>query len=608
MNLRHFFSTFKAKLLLLVTLAILLPLLAAGLIMGYILQQRIYASFDNEVRVALETVDMLLVRWEEELSNDVHRLADDKDLETRLRLEEQRRMPPDSLTKEKITAQRKILDIGWLALFNLDRQLLASSRYKSKHLNLDFSNPNQLQIGKGDSSYHLIFLAHVKQRGQVLGYLAGGSHLNDREVVAYLHEKKLKNFAFWVDGEPILTDLPETFVAPAKEVMSDFNINGKTYKGAALSRRYGDRRLQYAALFPVASLQRDLNKLVGSILAIVGALFLTFLILLAVLANRMTQPLHRLTNHARQLASNNFTPRGDEALAHLAAHSQDEIGKLAESFLQMERQLQIYLRDLAETERAQEKIQSELRIARHIQMSMLPRLTPDLSSGRPVEMAAAMVPAEHVGGDFYDFFMLDARHLCLVIGDVSDKGLPAALFMAMSKTLLHAVATFSRTTSSTGLQPHEVLSQVNRELSRDNDLFLFVTVFLGVLNVETGELQYTCGGHHPPYLVSAERGVLAMNHQHHAPLGWKPDTHYESARLTMRPGEGLFFYTDGVIETMNAAGELFSEARLTEFLTRHQGAAAAEMAQAILAETKKFSGVALPQDDVTVLVVKYRTA
>ncbi|MGH7491201.1 MAG: PP2C family protein-serine/threonine phosphatase [bacterium] len=606
MKLRNFFSSFKARLLLLVTLAILLPLLAAGMIMGYILQQRIYASFENELRVALEIMDLLLVRWEEELSNDLDRLADDKDLETRMRVAEQRSMPADSLTKEKITAQRKILNIGWLALFDLDRQLVASSKFKSKKLSLDFSRPDHFQIGKSDSDYYLIFLAPVKQRGQVLGYLAGGSRLNDREVAAYLHEKNLKNFAFWLDGEPILTDLPQAFAALQQETMHDFNIGGKKYKGAAQGRRYGGHLLQYAALFPIAPLQRDLNKVVGSILAIVGALFLAFLILLAGLANRMTRPLHRLTNHARQLASNKFTPQSDEALTHLAAHSQDEIGKLAESFLQMERQLQVYLRDLAETERAQEKIQSELRIARHIQMSMLPRLTSGWAAGEPVEIAAAIEPAEQVGGDFYDFFMLDARHLCLVIGDVSDKGLPAALFMAVSKTLLHAVAAFSTTDSTTGIQPHEVLARVNRELSRDNDLFLFVTIFLGVLNIETGELQYTSAGHLPPYLLSAERGLLALNHQHRAPLGWKPETRYESARLTMHPGESLFCYTDGVIESMNAADELFSEARLAEFLKGHQHVTAAEMAKEALVETKRFAAPVPPHDDMTVLVVKYR--
>jgi sigma-B regulation protein RsbU (phosphoserine phosphatase) len=210
----------------------------------------------------------------------------------------------------------------------------------------------------------------------------------------------------------------------------------------------------------------------------------------------------------------------------------------------MERQLQIHLRDLAESTRANEKTQSELRIARHIQMSMLPRLTPALSNGSPLEIAAVMEPAEQVGGDFYDFFMIDGQHLCLIIGDVSDKGLPAALFMAMSKTLLHAVATQAKAASGNGIQPHEILTQVNRELCRDNDLFLFVTIFLGVMNINNGEMLYSCGGHHPPYWLSTEHGVTTLNLHHSPPLGVRPVARYKSAHVIMHPGDGLFFYTD----------------------------------------------------------------
>ncbi len=606
--MRRFFSSFKAKLLLLVTIAILLPLLAAGMILGNILQQRVYASFKGELQVALETIELLLARWEEELANSLDRLADDKEIETRLHLDESYRPAADSLMRRKITAQRKILGVDWLALFDLDRQLRAASRFKSKNLALDFSMLDRFQISASDSAYYLTYMTPVKKSGEVLGYLAGGLHLNDRRVASYLHEKGLKNFALWVDGEPVLSDLPDALAAPAKKKMSDLILQSEEYKGQARSREYGSRRLQYAVLFPVAFLQRDLNKLTGLILAIVGALFLTFAVLLAAVANKMTQPLHHLIHHARQLSSNHFIPQGEETLARLAARTHDEIGALADSFLQMERQLQIHLRDLAETTRANEKIQSELRIARHIQMSMLPHLTPELTNGKALEIAAAIAPAEEVGGDFYDFFMLDADRAGLVIGDVSDKSLPAALFMVLSKTLLRAVALLAPGNAADHLQPHEVLQLVNRELCRDNDLFLFVTIFFGVLNTKNGELQYSSGGHHPPFFLSAEHGVLPLQHRHSAPLGVKPATRYQTTRLAMRPGEGLFFYTDGVIEAMNGEGQLYSDARLAGFLKQHQNAPLAQMTEQILVETKKFSGATPQHDDIAVLAVKYRAA
>lgn len=597
------FSSFKGKLLLLVTAAVLLPLLAVGIITGHVLQKRIYVSFDNRLQVALETIEVLLSRREEELEDDVDNLADDKSLETHLRAGRKHAPAPepDAVMKTMLTAQRKILDVDWLALFDLEHRLLASDKFRNKNIALDFSAAGHFRLGQSDSLVYLIFIKPVKQRGEVLGYLAGGLSLNSRKITAYLHDKKLKGFALWLDDRLILTDLREQIAAPAKEGLADFAINGKEYRGAVRRRAYGPHRLQYAKFFPLAPLQRDLNKLVGTILAINAALFFIFLALLAGVANHMMRPLHQLTDYARLLASNRFTAPGGAALVNLAVNARDEIGKLARSFLHMQRQLEIHLRELAESTRANEKIQSELRIARHIQMSMLPRLTPALARGKPVEMAAAMEPAEQVGGDFYDFFMLDAQRLCLVIGDVSDKGLPAALFMAMSKTLLHAIAL-----SKGGIAPHEVLTRANRELCRDNDLFVFVTIFFGLLNIKSGELHYSCGGHHPPYWLSAEHGVAALNHQRSAPLGVRPQARYHSTQLAVRPGDGLFLYTDGVIETSNSAGELFSEARLAELLRQYQHASAGEITRQILAENKKFSGAAPQHDDMAVLMVKYR--
>ena len=209
-----------------------------------------------------------------------------------------------------------------------------------------------------------------------------------------------------------------------------------------------------------------------------GLIFVIFLLsigLAYMLVGRISQPLKRLAEHAKKLASYDFSAEGNspsDDIGSLPLHSRDEIGELAESFIYMEQELRKSIRNLTETTAAKERIESELKIARVIQMSMVPKIFPPFPNRAEFDLYAVIEPAKEVGGDFYDFFFIDDDYLYFVIGDVSDKGVPASLFMAVTRTLI-------RSQTSKGMLPDEVLTRVNKALCVGNDPNMFVTVFCG---------------------------------------------------------------------------------------------------------------------------------
>ncbi len=252
-----------------------------------------------------------------------------------------------------------------------------------------------------------------------------------------------------------------------------------------------------------------------------------------------------------------------------------------------------------ETQRTKELIESELSVAREIQMSIVPKIFPPFPERSELDIFAVLEPAKEVGGDLYDFFILDKNHLCFTIGDVSGKGVPASLYMAVTKTLIKAKADVM-------LEPAEILHQVNKELCEDNDSGMFVTVFLGILNISSGELVYSNGGHNIPYLYREDGEVEVLPKLPGMALGVVEDFGYTSAGLKLQPGESLVMYTDGVTEAMNPSGEFLKEDRLENILRGMKVKTAQEEVQHILQNTQKFMNGAGQADDITLLVVKYK--
>ncbi|MCI0526022.1 MAG: PP2C family protein-serine/threonine phosphatase [Nitrospira sp.] len=263
----------------------------------------------------------------------------------------------------------------------------------------------------------------------------------------------------------------------------------------------------------------------------------------------------------------------------------------------MTRQLKESIKDLKETTAAKERIESELNIAHDIQMSMVPKVFPPFPNRRELDIYATIVPAREVGGDFYDFFFIDEDLLCLAIGDVSGKGVPAALSMAVTKTLFKASA--GRASS-----PDGILFRLNQEVCRDNDLCTFVTVFCAVLDIRTGRLLYSNGGHNLPYLLYPN-GVRPLEKTGGMALGVTEEARYQAGGIVLKPGSGLFLYTDGVTEAVDGAGTLFSEHRLEDFLKRVNGFSPREIIQGAVAEVRSFSAGVPQADDITLLAFRY---
>jgi len=269
---------------------------------------------------------------------------------------------------------------------------------------------------------------------------------------------------------------------------------------------------------------------------------------------------------------------------------------LAESGRQRER----LKRELEAQREAAARMAGELEAARRVQIGMLPVPSLSFRGEQRFELDARMEPAREVGGDLYDFFMLDGSRLFLMVGDVSGKGLPASIFMALSKALYKS--TVLRRLPDLG----RTMAEANVEISRENPEFLFVTVLACVLDVDTGDLMYCNAGHEQPQIVAADGKTVRRLEAGGPPLCTLEDFPYDTGHHRLAPGESLVMVSDGVPEAMNPAGELFGRARLRELLVRMPGTLSAEgRVSAVREEVRKYAAGAEMADDVTILVVRW---
>ena len=232
-------------------------------------------------------------------------------------------------------------------------------------------------------------------------------------------------------------------------------------------------------------------------------------------------------------------------------------------------------------------------------MEILSKLFPAFPDRREFDIFATIEPAREVGGDLYDFFFVDEDHFCFLIGDVSGKGVPAALFMAVTKTLLKVVA-------ERGLEPGEVLAKVNDDLAAENDSCMFVTLFFAVLNVRTGEVRYANAGHNSPLFVQASGQVEWVPSLCEPMAGAMAGMSYSTGTMQFAPGDKLFIYTDGVTEAMNRDDELYSEERLMAAVTAASALSASETIGVVDETIKNFTAGAEQSDDITMLAVTYQ--
>jgi len=250
------------------------------------------------------------------------------------------------------------------------------------------------------------------------------------------------------------------------------------------------------------------------------------------------------------------------------------------------------------------RLQEELDAARRLQMAMVPQSFPAPSPDFPIDLCASMEPAREVGGDLYDFFITEDGMLCFLVGDVSGKGMPAALFMARTKSLIRIATELMRSRQGASARPADIIARVNRELCQNNGDLMFVTLFFAMLGPENGELEFCNAGHNAPYRLNGQRLELIEGAKGII-LGIRPDAVYATGRTSLAPGESIYVFTDGVTEAADQQGELFAEARLEAVLRAGAGCStAAEIVTSVAQAVRGFVGSALPSDDITMLAVR----
>jgi sigma-B regulation protein RsbU (phosphoserine phosphatase) len=319
-----------------------------------------------------------------------------------------------------------------------------------------------------------------------------------------------------------------------------------------------------------------------------------------VLASYAAGPMTRLAGVIRTVVSRDFAMEAEQqtVLARVASRSVEEVANVADAFRRMQERLCAYLQELQESTAARQRIESDLRIAHEIQMGLLPCHLPEVDG---CELFARVIPAKEVGGDLFDAAVMPDGRLNLVVADVSGKGVPAGLFMAVAKTLLNVGRKYCQ-------RPDELVAFLNQELAAHNDSLMFVTLYLAMFDPRTGELQYTNAGHNPPFVRRADGKVEMLEGKHGMALGISPTAEFTTETVRLGDGDLLMLYTDGVSEAQNEASELFDERRLAECLTDLQQVSASVAGTELLGRVMAFQGTAPQFDDITLLSLCYTAA
>ena len=334
-----------------------------------------------------------------------------------------------------------------------------------------------------------------------------------------------------------------------------------------------------------------------------SAVFIVALTLAAMAASMLltrklaTRPLKLLAEGTMDFAQADGGFSKDDVI-RLPIHSNDEIGDLYREIQSMQERIVDGTDRLTRITAERERVSTELRMATEIQSAMLPSIFPPFPDRKEFDLYASMDPAKEVGGDFYDFFMIDDDHLCLLIADVSDKGVPAALFMMSAKILINYRAQMGGT-------PGDIIAAVNAQMSKGNKSKMFVTVWMGILDVQTGVLTCTNAGHEYPVVRTGDV-FRVFRDKHGLMIGVMPKAKYANYELTLEPGDAIFVYTDGVPEANNASGEMYGMTRLEAALNRAAGEAHEDILRDVRADVDAFVGDARQFDDLTMLCLEYR--
>lgn len=402
----------------------------------------------------------------------------------------------------------------------------------------------------------------------------------------------------------------ERYMEGGKEaVMEIFRQDPPEKISFAKDEVYGYIASAYSPVFnsagePVAvvgvdlSMQGILRELLGFLLLIILSVFVVIIISIGIfyrfIRKNIITPINLLNEAAKNMVSN----LERENMFQVDIHTDDEIEELSRSFLQMDVELRDYIRRLSMVTAEKERIGAELDIATHIQSSMLPSSFPAFPGRKEFDIYATMDPAKEVGGDFYDFFLVDERHLAIVMADVSGKGVPAALFMVIGKTLI-------KDHTQPGIPLGDVFFHVNNLLCSSNSEGMFITAFEGVLDLVTGKFSYVNAGHEVPYICRKGQSYEPYAVKPGFVLAGMENMRYQEGSIQLEPGDKIFLYTDGLPEATNAHNELYGNKRLRGSLNKNRDRTLKELLFTMKADVDSFVAEAPQFDDMTMLVLEY---
>lgn len=314
---------------------------------------------------------------------------------------------------------------------------------------------------------------------------------------------------------------------------------------------------------------------------------------------RISKPVEKLAEVAHNYYIEHSDDEDRKKLLNVCREYADEsteVGDLARSYISMAEDIGRYVNNIQKITAEKERINAELNLASDIQAHMLPCIFPPFPDHDEFDIFATMTPAKEVGGDFYDLFMIGEDHLAVVMADVSGKGVPAALFMVIAKTLI-------KNHTQNGLEPCEVFTTVNRLLCEGNDAGLFVTAWMGILELSTGKFTYVNAGHNPPLLKHGSEKFGYLKSRPGFVLAGMETIKYRQNEMTLEPGDRLFLYTDGVTEATNCNNQLYGEERLVNFMNEHISRSAFELLPFLKQDIDDFVGEVPQSDDITMLIL-----
>lgn len=391
------------------------------------------------------------------------------------------------------------------------------------------------------------------------------------------------------------TKLSEEYRQIGEEMLAGKQDNKITYMDGIRSSVYysplSRAGWSMAIVVPTSTLYRPGRVIATLILILMGIGLLVTSLISGLSALRATRPLKSLANSAEEIAKGNFdTPLPD-------IKQDDEIRLLRDSFEDMQHSLSSYIDKLTTATAQRASLENELNIACKIQMAMLPKTYPPYPERNDIDIYGQLTPAKAVGGDMYDFILRDEQ-LFFCVGDVSGKGIPSALWMAM------IVAVF-RTLTANENRPEIIISTINAALTDRNELMMFSTFFLGVLDLKTGVLTYCNAGHEAPLLLGGDQQPEFLDIESNIPLGVMPEWNYKVQQKTLVPGTTLFLYTDGLTEAENQNHEQFGRNHIVEVL-RTPSTGAEKLIETVSGAVREFVGDAEQSDDLTLFAIGYR--